>query len=82
MNLALRLGTEDCRSDNLELIAPFLRKSKEEVIDIGTKLNVPFVDTYSCYEGKPLHCGQCGACQTRKQGFLSSNIVDPTRYAI
>ena len=80
MNLALRLGTEDCRNDNLELIAPLLRKSKDEVIALGTKLGVPFADTYSCYEGNAIHCGQCGACQGRKKGFKDSKIIDPTQY--
>ncbi len=82
MNLALRLGTEDSRKDNLELIAPLLNKSKAEVIKLGVSLNVPFADTWSCYEGGEVHCGQCGACQNRKQGFIETNIVDPTIYKV
>ena len=82
MNLALRLGTEDCRRDNLELIAPLLHKNKDEVIKLGIQLGVPYADTYSCYEGDIIHCGQCGACQNRKKGFVESNIPDPTQYKI
>ncbi|MBY0379934.1 MAG: 7-cyano-7-deazaguanine synthase QueC [Burkholderiales bacterium] len=80
INLALRLGTEYCRKDNLELIAPLLRKSKDAVIKLGNQLGVPFTDTYSCYEGGEIHCGKCGACQSRMCGFTDANISDPTKY--
>ena len=82
MGLALRLGTEDCRKDNLELIAPLLRKHKAEVVKLGHELGVPFADTWSCYEGGDIHCGQCGACQSRRQGFVEAGVVDPTKYRI
>lgn len=80
INLALRLGTEDCRKDDLQLIAPLLNKSKAEVVKLGHELNVPFELTWSCYEGGKVHCGQCGACQSRKNGFIESAIPDPTKY--
>ncbi len=80
MNLALRLGTEDCRDDNLELIAPLLKKSKADVIKLGNSLNVPFADTWSCYEGGDTHCGLCGACQSRRSGFVEAGIQDPKVY--
>ncbi|MFN8769786.1 MAG: 7-cyano-7-deazaguanine synthase QueC [Neisseriaceae bacterium] len=80
INLALRLGTEDCRKDNLELIAPLLKKSKDEVVKLGHLLQVPFEDTWSCYEAGDIHCGLCGACYNRKHGFIDSNIPDPTIY--
>lgn len=34
MNLALRSGTESSRKDNLELILPFIQKSKAEIEDL------------------------------------------------
>ena len=80
INLALRLGTEDCRKDKLNLIAPLLNKSKSEVVKLGEELGVPFELTWSCYEGGQQHCGLCSACQSRKQGFNESNILDPTHY--
>lgn len=80
INLALRLGTEDCRADNLELIAPLLKKSKAEVVQLGQSLNVPFAETWSCYDSGNIHCGLCGACYNRKQGFIEANVVDLTVY--
>ena len=41
INLALRLGTEGCRADNLNLVAPLLYKSKAEVISLSQQLQVP-----------------------------------------
>lgn len=80
INLALRMGTEDSRKEQLQLIAPFLYNTKAEIVKIGHQLNVPFADTWTCYEGDIMHCGLCGACQSRKQGFHDAQINDPTKY--
>lgn len=80
LNLALRLGTEDSRKINLHLVAPFIHLKKAEIIKIGHELNVPFADTWTCYEGGNTHCGLCGSCQNRKQGFIQAGIADPTSY--
>lgn len=80
INLALRLGSEDCRQEHLNLIAPLINMSKAEVIKLGLELKVPFELTWSCYEGGDRHCGLCGACQTRKQGFKEAAVTDPTIY--
>lgn len=80
LNLALRLGTEDCRPDHLQLIAPLVNMSKEQIVKLGTELAVPYADTYSCYQGDIIHCGLCGACQNRKLGFNNAEIADPTIY--
>lgn len=82
MNLALRLGTEGCRKANLKLIAPLLYKSKAEVIKLGDELGVPYQDTWSCYEGGLIHCGKCGACHSRIEGFQMAKIYDPTCYSV
>jgi 7-cyano-7-deazaguanine synthase len=80
INLSLRLGTKDSRADNLNLIAPFITWDKAEIIRTGYKLNVPFAQTWTCYEGCEIHCGICGACSERKKGFTTANIPDPTLY--
>lgn len=80
INYAFKLGTEGCTKKNLTLYAPFINKHKSEVIKIGDDLNIMFTNTYSCYEGNELHCGQCGACTNRKNGFINAKIQDPTKY--
>ena len=82
INLALRLGTEDCRNENLQLTAPFLYTSKAEIVRIGTELQVPFNQTWTCYAGGTMHCGTCGACHSRKQAFTQAGITDPTSYKV
>jgi 7-cyano-7-deazaguanine synthase len=82
MNLALRLGTEDCRVDNLQLEAPLICLHKHEVLQLGLKYGVDYSLTYSCYEGNEIHCGKCGACQSRKKAFLQLNLLDPTKYIV
>jgi 7-cyano-7-deazaguanine synthase len=60
--------------------APFILKSKADVVRIGASLNVPFELSWSCYRNERLHCGVCGACTERKKAFASAGVVDPTEY--
>ncbi len=80
INLALRLGSKGSRQKNLNVIAPLISKSKAEVIKLGSELKVPFELTWSCYESGDMHCGLCGACQSRKQGFKEAAVTDHTNY--
>ncbi len=80
MDLALRLGTIDSRRDDLHLEAPFNNFSKTDIVRLGEKLGVPFVNTWSCYDGEKIHCGLCGTCRQRKQAFIDAGVNDPTSY--
>jgi len=62
------------------IIAPFIKKDKEDIITIGAKLGVDFNKTFSCYTGKAQHCGYCLSCRLRQEGFYWANILDPTVY--
>jgi len=48
---------------------PLLYKRKEEIVEIGKALGVPFELTWSCYKGGRKPCGRCDACRLRKKGF-------------
>jgi 7-cyano-7-deazaguanine synthase len=63
------------------LDAPFLLKTKAEVVKIGAELGVPFVETWSCYKGGDRHCGKCGTCVERIEAFEKAGVPDPTEYA-
>lgn len=65
---------------NLRLEAPFLRLGKQQIVKLGSTLQVPFSDTWSCYKGGTNHCGTCGTCVERKEAFELSGISDPTEY--
>ena len=87
----------DCRSQFVEavgeaiyqgnyhtprMLAPFLAISKANIVALGAELNVPFAQTYSCYEGEAEHCGKCGTCVERKEAFALANVADPTLYKV
>lgn len=60
--------------------APLLNMSKHEVFSLGAKLNVDYSKTWSCTQGGEIHCGSCGACQSRRSAFILAGLNDPTEY--
>lgn len=64
----------------LQLYAPFIRKTKAQIAEVGASLSVPFEDTWSCYEGGEVHCGLCGTCTERQEAFELAGVPDPTVY--
>lgn len=61
--------------------SPFSTLSKAQVIDLGVEMDVQLDATYSCYNGRTLHCGKCSACVSRKNAFTKSKqALDPTWY--
>lgn len=62
LNQALRI----CDTRRMEIHAPYIVRTKREVVAIGRRLSVPFEETWSCYAGRDEPCGICGACESRK----------------
>lgn len=62
------------------LEAPFITRTKAEIAEAGSNLGVPFELTYSCYNGRDIHCGVCGTCTERREAFEVAGITDPTTY--
>lgn len=73
---ALREATENA----LGLYAPFVHKSKADLVKLGISLDVPFHLTWSCYQGAVAHCGRCGTCVERLEAFEASKWRDPVEY--
>lgn len=65
----------------VQLLAPFVNSDKADIVRAGAALNVPFADTWSCYQGGRLHCGRCGTCVERREAFHLATTSDPTEYA-
>ena len=76
---AVKLGT-GWTSDGVELESPFMFLTKAQVVMLGSKLGVPFERTWSCYNGRDLHCGKCGTCTERLEAFQLAGVKDPTVY--
>lgn len=78
-NLATKAGIE---GQNFKIHTPLIHLTKAEIIQLGTKHNVNYGLTVSCYQADPegKACGHCDSCMHRKQGFTEANIPDPTLY--
>jgi 7-cyano-7-deazaguanine synthase len=75
---ALQYGT----TNKVNLYTPYLIINKAEIIRRGVDANALFEHTYSCYKGRELHCGVCGACDERKASFIEAGLADLTEYEV
>lgn len=73
MGQAIERGT----GGELRLEAPFVTWSKADIVKLGLELNVPYVLTWSCYEGGEHPCGTCATCIDRARAFEENGAVDP-----
>ena len=63
--------------------APMIKKDKEDIVKLGTRLGVDYKNTFTCYIGVgKKHCGYCLSCRLRQEGFYFSGLKDPTSYKI
>lgn len=77
---AINKLAEFTQSGKYKINAPFINMDKEDIIDLGKKLDVKLENSYSCYLSSKIHCGKCAGCLSRKKGFKFSNTKDPTIY--
>lgn len=73
MNTAIFLGS----GKQLRIEAPFVSRTKADVVAMGLKLNAPYHLTWSCYEGGDKPCGLCGTCRDRAAAFAANHVADP-----
>jgi 7-cyano-7-deazaguanine synthase len=77
---AMRVGNEGFIHRDFAIDAPFLWKTKADIVKLGHLIGVPFDLTWSCYSGRDIHCGACGTCVERREAFILAAVEDPTRY--
>lgn len=70
------LGT----GEKVRIRFPFAEKDKRDIGDLGRQLKVDFTRTWTCYKGRELHCGTCGACRERKYALRHDEGLDVTNY--
>lgn len=58
--------------------APFVDKSKSDLVLIGTELGVDYTKTMTCYNGND--CGACPTCGDRIAAFKRVGLEDPKTY--
>ncbi|MFC3285160.1 7-cyano-7-deazaguanine synthase QueC [Litchfieldella rifensis] len=66
--------------DAVEICAPYLHRSKRDILADGLAMGLDYVDTWTCYLGEELACGECGSCRERLAAFAAHGIEDPLRY--
>lgn len=77
-NRTLKVGTKaGCEGSPIVVQAPFVTKTKKQIIQRGMELGVPFEMTWSCYQGGFTPCGVCDSCKLRSKGFEEAGIKDP-----
>lgn len=66
------------REHNIQVVAPFMNIWKDDEVRLGVELNVPFEDTWTCYnpsfENKP--CMTCASCAERIAAFKKAGVRD------
>ena len=76
----LRVANDGFLPDDFRGLAPYVHISKDRICARGAELDVPWLDTWSCYKGGDIHCGSCGTCFERREAFTLAGIEDPTKY--
>ncbi len=78
-NLATKAGVS---GQSLKIHTPLMQMTKADIIREGTRLNLNYADTISCYQADEagLACGVCDSCRLRRKGFEDAGVPDPTRY--
>ncbi|MGZ7070529.1 MAG: 7-cyano-7-deazaguanine synthase QueC [Methanobacterium sp.] len=77
-NEVLKIGT----LKNVQIEAPLIDMNKNEIVELGIRINAPLNLSYSCYMGENEHCGICESCMRRKRAFKEANIEDVTKYKV
>lgn len=61
----------------VKISAPFINKTKDEIVLEGLQMDVPYEHTWSCYEGGKYPCHTCATCIDREEAFLRHGLQDP-----
>jgi 7-cyano-7-deazaguanine synthase len=77
---AMNRAMQTSGADSVSLYTPFSLLTKTTIVKLGNLLDVPFKQTWSCYNGGKNHCGRCGTCVERKEAFKLAGVTDPTIY--
>ena len=73
-NNAINSAIYEGSGHQLRVEAPFVKKTKKDIVKLGIGLNVPYELTWSCYEGGDKPCGKCATCIDRKKAFEANGL--------
>ena len=78
MQKAINMGTKE--ETCLEIKMPLVDLKKSQIVKKSLELNVPLIDTWSCYQSEEKACGVCDSCRLRLKGFKEAGSIDPIPY--
>lgn len=70
------------RKSTFKVVTPFMDKTKDEIIALGSQLGVPLEVAWSCWNNNAVHCGSCIGCTSRKAAFSVAKVSDTTKYLV
>jgi len=74
----IKMGTKAGHDKrDISIKTPLINRTKTQIVKIGSRLNVPFELTWSCYRGGKYPCGRCDSCRLRAKGFKEAGLSDP-----
>lgn len=76
MSAAAQAGT----FEDVTIEAPYTNITKADIARHGKQLGIDYSETWSCYKGGEVHCGQCGTCRERQEALRQAGIADTTEY--
>ena len=62
--------------DDIEIKAPLIDMTKEDIVKKGHEVNAPMNISYSCYVGCDTHCGVCESCKRRKRAVSYTHLIE------
>lgn len=76
MSAAAQAGT----FEDVTIETPYTNITKADIARHGKQLGIDYSETWSCYKGGEVHCGQCGTCRERQEALREAGIADTTEY--
>ena len=76
MSAAAQAGT----FEDVTIEAPYTNITKADIARHGKQLGIDYSETWSCYKGGEVHCGQCGTCRERQEALREAGIADTMEY--
>jgi len=78
MQEAINLGTKASLSpEKIQIIAPFLKMKKSDIIKEGLSLGADYSFAISCYRGEEIPCQKCSSCVLRQKAWEEVGLQDP-----
>lgn len=74
VNYVVESFTDD---QHFKLMLPFAETQRSDAIQIGQRLGVDYVNTWSRHENTSTPCNSCEGCEERREAFTLAGVSDP-----